>query len=212
MTELLTSTSMRQQIADALRAAVITGEMEIGTVYSVPVLAEKFSVSITPVREAMLDLANEGLVEPVRNKGFRIKELTDNELDHILQVRLILEPEAGALIAGKVDALAIKKLRKHADDIVRAAKAQDITGYVNADREFHGFMLELTGNETLKNTVLLLRDQSRLLGLRHLASQGLLADTTHEHHDMIDAIESGNAAKVKSIIATHLGHVRDEWA
>ncbi|MEY4323111.1 MAG: hypothetical protein RL410_892 [Actinomycetota bacterium] len=203
---------MRSQIADSLRASVITGEMHIGTVYSVPTIAEQFGVSITPVREAMLDLAHEGLVEPVRNKGFRVKELSAEELDHILQVRLMLEPEAAAQICGKVSAAGITKLRGLADDIVKAAKAQDLIAYVNSDRAFHGFLLELTGNSSLVRTVLNLRDQSRLLGLRHLASDGLLAETTHEHHDMIDAIEANDAVRVRKIVSQHLGHVRSEWA
>jgi DNA-binding GntR family transcriptional regulator len=214
MTEatLLHTTSMRHQIAESLRASVITGEMEIGTVYSVPTIAEQFGVSITPVREAMLDLANEGLVEPVRNKGFRVRELSAAELDEILQVRLMLEPAAAAQAAGKASPQEIKKLRALADAIVDAAKAQDLIGYVNSDREFHRFLLELTRNETLTRTVLTLRDQSRLLGLRHLATQGLLADTTHEHHDMIDAIETGDAQRASAIVSAHLGHVRTEWA
>ncbi len=214
MTELMLNpiASMRSQIADSLRASVITGEMQVGTVYSVPTIAEQFGTSITPVREAMLDLANEGLVEPVRNKGFRVKELSAEELDHILQVRLMLEPEAAAQICGKVSPADTRKLRALADDIIKAAKAQDLIGYVNSDRAFHGFLLELTGNSSLVRTVLNLRDQSRLLGLRHLASKGLLADTTHEHHDMIDAIESNDKVRVRKIVSEHLGHVRSDWA
>jgi DNA-binding transcriptional regulator YhcF (GntR family) len=72
-----TRQSLREQIADALRAALVSGQMRPGLVYSVPVLAERFGISPTPVREAMLDLAKESLVEPVRNKGFRVTELTD---------------------------------------------------------------------------------------------------------------------------------------
>ena len=212
MTLLEPTTSLRQRIADSLRASLITGEMEIGTVYSVPNIAEQFGVSITPVREAMLDLANEGLVEPVRNKGFRVRELSAAELDHILQVRLMLEPAAAAQLAGKLTPQQIAELRRRADAIVMAARRKDVHAYVTRDRDFHGYLLELTVNETLVKLVLTLRDQSRLLGLRHLASQGLLADTTHEHHDMIDAIEAGDAKRVKGIVEMHLKHVRSEWA
>jgi DNA-binding GntR family transcriptional regulator len=64
--------SLREQVSHALRAALIAGELRPGVVYSAPVLAAGFGVSATPVREAMLDLAKEGLVEVVRNKGFRV--------------------------------------------------------------------------------------------------------------------------------------------
>ncbi|MFF4607591.1 GntR family transcriptional regulator, partial [Streptomyces sp. NPDC001339] len=60
---------LRDQVSHALRAALISGELRPGVVYSAPTLAGDFGISATPVREAMLDLAREGLVEPVRNKG-----------------------------------------------------------------------------------------------------------------------------------------------
>ena len=69
--------SLREQVAQALRGALVAGEMRPGTVYSAPALATRFGVSATPVREAMLDLAKEGLVEAVRNKGFRVVGLSD---------------------------------------------------------------------------------------------------------------------------------------
>lgn len=76
-------TSLRERVAESLRAALVSGRMAPGTTYSIPALAEQFGVSATPVREAMLDLVNEGIVAPVPNKGFRVVELTDAELDQI---------------------------------------------------------------------------------------------------------------------------------
>ncbi len=61
--------SYRERVADALRAALIAGELRPGEVYSAPGLATRFGVSATPVREALLDLAKEGLVDVVPNKG-----------------------------------------------------------------------------------------------------------------------------------------------
>ena len=71
----------RDQVADALRAALIAGELEPGEVYSAPVLAVQFGVSATPVREAMLDLVREGLVDIVPNKGFRVTAVSERQLD-----------------------------------------------------------------------------------------------------------------------------------
>ena len=62
--------SLREQISTALRAALITGEMLPGETYSVPAIAEKFGISATPVREAMLDLTKDGILVALPNKGF----------------------------------------------------------------------------------------------------------------------------------------------
>ena len=64
--------SLRESVTESLRAAIIAGTLKEGTLYSAPALAAAFGVSATPVREAMMDLTREGLVETVKNKGFRI--------------------------------------------------------------------------------------------------------------------------------------------
>ena len=74
----LEASSLRERAAASIRNGITTGEIRAGELYSVPTLAARLGVSATPVREAMLDLANEGLVEAVRNRGFRVVELVAN--------------------------------------------------------------------------------------------------------------------------------------
>ncbi|MFN0284673.1 MAG: GntR family transcriptional regulator, partial [Kineosporiaceae bacterium] len=94
LTRVAVRSTLRDQVADSLRAAVVAGQMVPGEVYSAPLLADRFGVSATPVREALLDLVRDGLMEPVRNKGFRVTELDAAELDATGDVRLLLEPAA----------------------------------------------------------------------------------------------------------------------
>lgn len=206
------STSLRERIADSLRASVVSGELDLGVIYSVPMLAEKFGVSITPVREAMLDLAKEGLVEPVKNKGFKLREPSDQELDDITSVRLMLEPPAIASLTGKLNTDEIEELRDLADRVLESATAGDVVEYVSRDRVLHRRMLELVGNASLTDIVLRLRAQSRLLGLSSLAHRGALAASAREHHELIDALAASDAAHVEALMREHLAHVRKEWA
>ena len=83
--------SYRERVADALRAALIAGELRPGEVYSAPALAARFGVSATPVREAMLDLAKEGLVDAVPNKGFRVTAVSEKQLDEYTHIRSLIE-------------------------------------------------------------------------------------------------------------------------
>ena len=95
----LRADSLREKVTRALEAAVVAGELAPGVIYSAPVLAERFGVSATPVREAMLDLVGEGMVEPVRNRGFRVVEVSEADLDQISQIRLLLEVPIMAQVA-----------------------------------------------------------------------------------------------------------------
>ncbi|NED12653.1 GntR family transcriptional regulator, partial [Streptomyces sp. SID9124] len=83
--------SVRGQILEALRAALVDGELVPGQVYSAPALGARFGVSATPVREAMQQLAVEGAVEVVPNRGFRVAERGPGELAELAEVRALIE-------------------------------------------------------------------------------------------------------------------------
>jgi DNA-binding GntR family transcriptional regulator len=205
-------TSLRERVGESLRAALVSGRMAPGTTYSIPALAEQFGVSATPVREAMLDLVNEGIVAPVPNKGFRVVELTDAELDQITELRRLLEvPTVGAL-AGTIDRASIKNLRTLASAVSDSARRGDVVAYVEADRELHLALLAEAGNPRLVEMVGRLRDQSRLYGLEQLAAEGVLVDSAREHLQLIEALESGDRRAAERVMAHHLDHVRGIWA
>ena len=204
--------SLRERVAESLRAALVSGRMAPGTTYSIPALAEQFGVSATPVREAMLDLVNEGIVAPVPNKGFRVVELTDDELDQVTELRRLLEVPTVRDLAGHISLSSIKRLRALAADVQDAAGRGDVVAYVESDRELHLALLAEAGNPRLVDMVGRLRDQSRLYGLEPLAADGVLVDSAAEHARLIDALEAGDRRAAEKVMAHHLDHVRGIWA
>jgi DNA-binding GntR family transcriptional regulator len=207
--------NLRQQVAEALRALLITGRMRPGEVYSAPKLASEFGVSATPVREAMLDLASEGLVTVVRNKGFRVTELDDEELDSIAELRGIIEIPVMGMVAEACDAsmaVQVEALRPLAHRITEAAAASDLIMYTEADIEFHTRFLALHGNPHVVSVVRDLRRRSRLYGLEMLAKAGVLAQMSKEHEEMVDAAVQRDAVAMREVMTRHIGHVRSTWA
>ncbi|MEY9963922.1 DNA-binding GntR family transcriptional regulator [Streptacidiphilus sp. MAP12-16] len=204
--------SLREQVTHALRAALVAGELRPGIVYSAPVLAAEFGVSATPVREAMLDLAKEGLVEVVRNKGFRIVGLTEQDLDDFTEIREMIEVPATVRVAEIATPEQLEPLRRYAREIVTAALAGDLIGYVEADRRFHLGLLALHGNRHLVETVRDLRSRSRLYGLTALVQADRLFDSAAEHEQLLNAMIAKDLPLVAELISAHLGHVRRLWA
>jgi DNA-binding GntR family transcriptional regulator len=207
--------SLRHQVAHALRAALVAGEMRPGVLYSAPTLAAKFGVSATPVREAMLDLAAEGLVEAVRNKGFRVTELSEKDLDEISQLRALIEVPTVADVARHCDAdLApkVEALRATAREIEALAEKGDLIRYLEADRRFHLQLLALAGNGQLVGVVGNLRARSRLYGLQALAERGELVASAREHEQLVDLVLAQNAEGAARVMRHHIGHVRGAWA
>lgn len=154
-------TSLRQRVSRGLRAAVASGSLKPGQVYSVPVLAAEFGVSATPVREAMLDLVRDRLVEPVRNKGFRIIDVDPTELAEVNEVRSLIEPAAVASLAGKLSSLQLEGLRAYVDAILDAAQRGDRGAAAATAFELREVMLNLCPNSVLVDNVTRLRTRAR---------------------------------------------------
>ncbi|MFD4244671.1 GntR family transcriptional regulator [Streptomyces sp. NPDC058525] len=203
---------LRDQVGHALRAALIAGELRPGSVYSAPGLAAELGVSATPVREAMLDLAREGLVEPVRNKGFRITEVSERDLDQYTELRTMIEVPTIGRITKIATAEQLEALRPIAEEIVTSAREHNLIGYLEADRRFHLTLLGLAGNDRLVETVGDLRKRSRLYGLTGLDEAGKLVSSAEEHLELLDLMISGDAAAAEACMVRHLGHVRSLWA
>ncbi|OKJ84768.1 MULTISPECIES: GntR family transcriptional regulator [unclassified Streptomyces] len=204
--------SFRERVADALRAALVAGELRPGEVYSAPSLAARFGVSATPVREAMLDLAKEGLVDTVPNKGFRVTAVSDRQLDEYTHIRALIEIPTVVELARTADRVSLEALRPAAREIVTAAVAGDLIAYVEADTRFHLGLLALAGNAHLVEVVADLRKRSRLYGLTALVEAGRLLASAEEHLELLDALLERDAQAVREIMTRHLGHVRGLWA
>jgi DNA-binding GntR family transcriptional regulator len=204
--------SLRETVTLALRAAVISGEMKPGEVYSAPMLGKRFGVSPTPVREAMLDLAKEGLVVSLPNKGFRVTEVSDEDLDEITALRLLIEPPTVRDVTPLIDDAGLARLREMAVAIVDFAGEGDLIAYTEADRAFHIAVLEYSGNGRLVSLISELRAHTRLLGLAPLVATGKLRDMALEHVELVDLMAEGRAAEAQELMTRHIGHVRGEWA
>jgi len=203
--------SLREQVTRALEAAMVAGELRPGEMYSAPALSEQFGVSATPVREAMQDLAKDGFVEAVRNRGFRVIEFSDADLDEISQIRLLLEVPTTAQVAGVMTDEAFERLTAIADDIVAAAERGDLIDYLDSDRRFHVELISLLGNQRLTDLVDRMRRQTRLFGLDDLVDSGRLVESAREHHQILAALREGDAAGTRRLMTSHIKHVRGLW-
>ncbi|MEU0971030.1 GntR family transcriptional regulator [Streptomyces sp. NPDC005917] len=197
--------SVRGQILDALRTALVSGELAPGEVYSAPALGERFGVSATPVREAMQQLAQEGAVEVVPNRGFRVVERGARELAELAEVRALIEVPVLMRLARSVPAERWVALRPLAEESVRAAATGCRATYAETDRAFHRAVLALAGNDQL---VQIAEDLHRraLPPLRGPRAE-LMADAS-EHTALLEALIAGQLDAVRALVAGHFADVR----
>ncbi|MEG9550660.1 GntR family transcriptional regulator [Streptomyces fimicarius] len=196
--------SVRGQILDALRAALVDGELVPGQVYSAPALGARFGVSATPVREAMQRLAVEGAVEVVPNRGFRVSERGPRELAELAEVRALIEVPVMLSLARTVPAHRWSVLRPLAEATVTAAAVGDRAAYAESDRAFHRAVLALSGNEQLVSVAdeLHRRSQWPLVSSPATRRADLLADAA-EHTALLDALIAQDLNVVQSLVREH---------
>ncbi|MFE2628582.1 GntR family transcriptional regulator, partial [Streptomyces sp. NPDC059374] len=180
--------------------------------YAAPGLAAGGGVAAPRGREAMLDLAKEGLVDTVPNKGFRVTAVSERQLDEYTHIRALVEIPTVVELAATADAVSLEALRPAAREIVQAAVAGDLIAYVEADTRFHLGLLALAGNAHLVEVVRDLRKRSRLYGLTALVEAGRLLASAEEHLELLDALLARDERAVREVMTRHLGHVRGLWA
>ncbi|NEA98012.1 GntR family transcriptional regulator [Streptomyces sp. SID13726] len=201
--------SVRGQILDALRTALVAGELRPGEVYSAPALGERFGVSATPVREAMQQLALEGAVEVVPNRGFRVVERGARELAELSEVRALIEVPVVLRLARTVAVERWAELRPLAEATVRAASAGCRASYAECDRAFHRGVLMLSGNEQLVQVAEDLHRRSQWpleggVGVRGRVD--LVADAA-EHTALLDALIARDLDVVRGLVGEHFASV-----
>ncbi|MFE0926377.1 GntR family transcriptional regulator [Streptomyces mutabilis] len=204
---LVQRSSVRGQILEALRTALMAGELRPGEVYSAPALGERFGVSATPVREAMQQLAVEGAVEVVPNRGFRVVRRGDRELAELAEVRALLEAPVWLRLARTVPPERWARLRPLAEATVRAASSGCPATYAEADRAFHRAVLALAGNEQLVGIAGDLHRRAQWPPAGTPAARGradLIADA-HEHTALLDALIAGDQDVVRALVGEHFG-------
>ncbi|MET8286462.1 GntR family transcriptional regulator [Streptomyces sp. NPDC051639] len=197
--------SVRGQVLAALRTALVGGELVPGEVYSAPALGERFGVSATPVREAMQQLALEGAVEVVPNRGFRVVRRGTRELAELAEIRALIEVPVMLRLARTVAAARWAELRPLAEATVRAASTGCRATYAESDRAFHRAVLALAGNDQLVQIAedLHRRAQWPLVGGPVSRGRADLVADAAEHTALLEALIVQDLPVVQSLVREH---------
>lgn len=209
---LVSGPSLREQARQVIRGLIITGQMQPDQLYSVPRLATDLGVSATPVREALLDLTREGLLEPVRNRGFRVVSLSRNELNDIFAIRVLLEvPSVAEIARAGLSPSQVDELKDLAAATKRAADANDLIEFLETDRKFHVGLIATLGNKPLADLVETLRDRVRLHGFKSGSTGEYLAQSAREHFQLLEALSKQDEADAVAVMRRHLERSRHVW-
>ncbi len=200
------SPSLTDQAVDAIRDAVRAGALVPGELYSVYRLADDLGISRSPVREALLRLAETGIVRFERNRGFRIVPPDPRDLAEIFAVRLALEVPAAARAAASADAVLSRALRAELAAMTKAAAAASERDFMVHDQRLHRLILDAAGNRRARDVIENLRDAIRLVAASTIGTSRTLDEVHAEHTPIVESIEAGDPAAAADAMKRHLFH------
>lgn len=186
---------------DALRRAILRGELVTGAHVPQVAWAKRLQLSTTPVREALRDLAAEGIVQLDAHRGAFVSQLTFEQVAEIYRIRKILEPAALREAAHLNTPVTLAR----ADRLLRALGDQTNVGHwTELHCEFHDTLLADLRSRRMLHTVRSLRDSVAPYVAAARLRHGIVAVHATEHRDLLDAMRARDADRVASIALQHL--------
>jgi DNA-binding GntR family transcriptional regulator len=167
-------------------------------------LALELGMSRTPVREALIRLQNEGLVEVVPRHGMRVLPVSGADMKEIYEILTSLEATAAELVAQRRPAASeLAPLERASRDMDRALKKDDLDAWAEADERYHRHLVELCGNRKLAAVVFNYWDRAHRARMFTLRLRPKPVDSTREHRAVVEAISRGDAVAARDLHRAH---------
>lgn len=201
--------SIREQTVDALREAILTGELKPGQSLIEMDLSKQLGVSRAPIREALRILNSEGLVETIPYHGTTVGRLTKDDIEELYSMRILLETFALERIVSLQNAEHVDTLKNLYERMVEAGTRNDLKAVNEIDREFHDAIISMSGHKLLELLWQMVAMKVRqVMALRNMRNSDL-TQIARNHLPLIEAIQLGNLVEAKQLLSEHIASAGD---
>jgi DNA-binding GntR family transcriptional regulator len=205
--KVLKAVSLREQVYEYLRARIHEGQLTFEDRLVDVDIADEFGVSRMPVREALMQLVHEGMIEST-TRGFVLRRFTDREIEEIFEIRRLLEPAAAAGAAGSMTPEALQQMADALKDCGRAHRTGDSTAFILANARFRGAWLAQVPNAQLSAAISRYIDHVQAVRLKTLPKATVRRDVLHRMRAIHTAFRKGNARDVARLVEQHVQAAR----
>jgi DNA-binding GntR family transcriptional regulator len=201
----LPKSTFRHHIAERLRSAILAGAIAPGAPLVETTLATQFSVSRGPLREALRQLVEEGLLVTVPYTGTHVISLSVEDVREIYSMRITLERFAFEHAWDKRDAAFRRELIRRKDALTASIDSGDDAGSILAELELHGLVYEAGGHRLLQRTWQSLRGRLQLYWAAHHRAHATRGPRRDSHDSYVKAALGDDLPAMLEEIATHMG-------
>ena len=203
--------SLRELALEYLRNRIVDGTFQMGQVLSERKISEELGVSKSPVREALAQLRDEGLVHIEPQKGARVFTLSEDEVIQICDFRQAIESASFELALQRDPTRLAKDMDRVVQKMATKKALDDEDAYIALDNEFHQLIFEHAGNDYL--TASYTRYVGKIAALRKLLSQlPKHTDLSFDEHKAIaEAVRKADLMEIKALLAEHIDRTRKAY-
>ncbi len=206
----VSSGAMRHHVRESLRRAILTGLLKPGDRLVEAVLAKQLGVSQTPVREAIRELENAGLVVTYPHRATFVRKYTRRELAEMYSLRAYLERLAVRLAMPLLTSEDFCQLQRLIDLMVERADSGDIAGMIETDVEFHAHIIRRSGHDLLFRTWQSVNPpNSTYVTVVTLAERGPMY-IAQRHPPLLDLLRSGDLTLAEEAMERHISQIGEE--
>lgn len=199
---------LRDVVFNTLRQAILKGELKPGERLMEIALAERLGVSRTPIREAMRKLELEGLVVMIPRRGAQVANITEKDLNDVLEVRIALENMAIEKACKRMNEEQMGKLWIAAREFEHMIAEGDLVKLAEADEDFHEIIYQAADNVRLNQVLNNMREQIYRYRVEYLKEGETRDVLVKEHEELYHAIRERDVQKAQEISFHHLENQR----
>jgi len=195
--------SLTERTYEQLRRDILSCVLEPGSEVSEADLAERLSVSKTPVREALGRLRVEGFVKTYPRRGYQILPLTIADMDELFDMRSIVEGGCGALATERISETSLARLSDLADASYDSTALDTLERFISANRDFHMAIAIATGNRRIQQTTSRLLDELERFFYVGARNRDVNTEVHADHHRIVDVLRSRDPDAARKIMVEH---------
>ena len=194
----------------ALRQGILSCTLPPGSTLTEAALMARYRVGKSTCRLALARLVQEGFVRSVPRQGYLVVPITLKDVEEVFALRLLLEPAAAKLAAGRVDTKLLERIERSARHNPASRDAGNRLGFfLDANRAFHHAVALASGNERLANNISALLDEMKRLVALGFVEPGDSPEIRGDHHELVAALKAGDGKLAEAITRRHIATFRD---
>ena len=182
--------TLREEILESIRDAILSGQLRPGEKVTEPELAERFGISRTPIREAFRQLESEGYLTVIPRKGAVVISFSEKDVREFYAIKSILEGYAARQACERLTDREIERLAAINARLRQLAESGDVKQFFTVHDDFHELFIRVSGNSTLFDLITTLVKKFQRLRIASLSLTGRMDRSVTEHDKIIEAFRS----------------------